>query len=129
MKHAKHAKHAPLALAALVAAPLALHAQQEEQSWTEIEDEALMVKPLGMTVGELDGASVYDSAGERIGELDDILMGADGSSMAASLDVGGFLGMGEKDVAIPVTDLAPAEDGFTVNMTQEELEAMPEFED
>ena len=112
--------------AALVAAAFVAHAQE---TWTEIEDEALMVDALGMTVGDLDGASVYDAAGERVGELDDILMGADGSSMAASLDIGGFLGMGEKDVAIPVTDLTAAEDGFTVNMTKEELEALPEFED
>ena len=119
-------KRIPFALAALVAAPLALHAQE---TWTEIDDDALMIEPLGMTVGELDGAAVYDPSGERIGELDDILMGADGSSMAASLDVGGFLGMGEKDVAIPVTDLTPTEDGFTVNMAQEQLGALPEFED
>ena len=119
-------KHASLVLAALVAAPLALHAQE---TWTEIDDDALMVDALGMTVGELDGAAVYDPAGERIGELDDILMGADGTSMAASLDVGGFLGMGEKEVAIPVADLTAVEDGFTVNMTQEELEALPEFDD
>ena len=119
-------KRTPLALAALVAAPLTLHAQE---SWTEIDDDALMIEPLGMTVGELDGAAVYDPAGERIGEVDDILMGSDGSSMAASLDIGGFLGMGEKDVAIPVTDLTAVEDGFTVNMTKEQLEAMPEFED
>ena len=103
-------KRTPLVLAALVAAPLTLHAQE---TWTEIDDEEMMVEPLGMTVGE----------------LDDILMGSDGSSMAASLDIGGFLGMGEKDVAIPVTDLTAVEDGFTVNMTQEQLEALPEFED
>ena len=120
-------KHARTAFAvALIAASAAAHAQE---TWTEIEDEALMIDALGMTVGELDGASVYDASGERVGELDDILMGADGTSMAASLDVGGFLGMGEKDVAIPVTDLTAAEDGFTVNMTKEELEALPEFED
>ena len=106
----------------------AAHAQ-DAQTWTEIEDDALMVEPLGMTVGELDGAAVYDSAGERVGELDDILMGEDGTSMAASLDIGGFLGMGEKDVAIPVTDLARSDDGFMVNLSQEELEAMPEFDD
>ena len=112
--------------ALLVASAAAAHAQE---TWTEIEDDELVVDPLGMTVGELDGAPVYDPAGERIGELDDILMGSDGSSMAASLDVGGFLGIGEKDVAIPVTELTKAEDGFMVNMTQEQLEQLPEFDD
>ena len=118
------------ALAALVAvsaaAPTVALAQQ---SWTEIDDDALMVEPLGMTVGDLDGAAVYDSTGERIGELDDILMGSDGTSMAASLDVGGFLGIGERDVAVPVTDLTPSDDGFTVNLSREQLEALPEFDD
>ena len=113
-------------LATAVAVPLAAHAQE---TWTEIDDDALMIDALGMSVGELDDAAVYDSTGERIGELDDVLMGADGSSMAASLDVGGFLGIGEKDVVIPLDELTPSEDGFSVNMTKEELEAMPEFED
>ena len=117
------------ALATLVVASALVGTAHAQESWTEIEDSELMIEPLGMTVGELDGAAVYDSTGERIGELDDILMGADGSSMAASLDVGGFLGIGEKDVVVPVTDLTPSDDGFTVGMTKDELEAMPEFED
>ena len=113
-------------LAALAALPLAALAQE---GWTEIEDEALMIESLGMTVGELDGAPVYDAAGERIGELDDVLMGADGTSMAASLDVGGFLGIGERDVVLPLGDLTPSDDGFALDMTREALEALPEFVD
>lgn len=118
---------ARIALAASLA--LAAGAAQAQEAWTEIDDDALMIEPLGMSVGDLDGAAVYDATGERIGELDDILMGRDGTSMAASLDIGGFLGIGEKDVAIPVTDLTKSGDGFMVDMTKEQLEALPGQDD
>ena len=100
-----------------------------QQDWTEVEDGSTVVEPLAMTVDELDGADLYGPDGERIGELDDVMMDANGTDMAVSVDVGGFLGIGEKDVLIPVSDLSVGDDGITVPMTQEELEAMPEFDD
>lgn len=115
-----------IALAALIAASGLAQAQQ---GWTEIDDDTILVQQLGMTIDQVEEGSVYDSTGERIGEVDDVLIGADGSSMAVSLDVGGFIGIGEKDVVIPVDDLSPTENGFSVNMTREQLEALPEYED
>jgi len=100
-----------------------------QQGWTEIEDGATRVDALNMTVDELDDMTLYDADGETIGELDDILMDTTTGSMAASLDVGGFLGIGEKDVVMPLEQLTASDDGLMTSLTKEELEALPDYED
>ena len=120
-------KHTNIVLFALVAFASTTHAQQ--QSWTEIEDESLVVEQLGMSVDEIEGMDVYGPGGEEIAEVDDVLIGEDGSSLAVSLDVGGFLGIGDKDVAIPLESLSVSPNGLSIDLTEEELEALPEFDD
>jgi len=54
------------------------------------------------------GFPVYTSAAndaERLGEINDIVIGADGNVAAVILGVGGFLGVGEKDVAVGYDEL------------------------
>lgn len=58
-----------------------------------------------VTADELDGAWVYNSDNESIGEIGDIILDADGKVEAFVLDVGGFLGIGEKEVAVSAADL------------------------
>jgi hypothetical protein len=50
------------------------------------------------------GSSVYSDHDEKVGSIDDLLIGKDGS-MKAVLSVGGFLGMGTKYVEVPYSDL------------------------
>ena len=45
--------------------------------------------------------NVYDPADNKIGEIMDVLVDRDGKVTALIVGVGGFLGMGEKDVAVP----------------------------
>ena len=45
--------------------------------------------------------SVYDPSDAKIGEIMDVLVDHDGKVTALIVGVGGFLGMGEKDVAVP----------------------------
>ena len=45
--------------------------------------------------------NVYDRSDNKIGEIMDVLVDKDGKIVALMVGVGGFLGMGEKDVAIP----------------------------
>lgn len=45
--------------------------------------------------------NVYDTSDNKIGEIMDVLIGRDGKVNALIIGVGGFLGMGEKDVAVP----------------------------
>ena len=45
--------------------------------------------------------SVYDPNDSKIGEIMDVLVDREGKATAHIVGVGGFLGMGEKDVAVP----------------------------
>jgi sporulation protein YlmC with PRC-barrel domain len=54
---------------------------------------------------ELMGKNVYGSNNEDIGEIGDILLNKDGRIVGVVLDVGGFLGLGETNVAVPMRAL------------------------
>jgi sporulation protein YlmC with PRC-barrel domain len=45
--------------------------------------------------------NVYDPSDNKIGEIMDVLVDRQGKANALIVGVGGFLGMGEKDVAVP----------------------------
>ena len=49
--------------------------------------------------------NVYDPADNKIGEIMDVLVTKDGKINALIVGVGGFLGIGEKDVAVPFEEL------------------------
>jgi len=55
----------------------------------------------GWTVTNYYKQSVYDTKQNKIGSIDDVLLDKQGKVSALIVGVGGFLGMGEKDVAVP----------------------------
>lgn len=79
------------------------------------------------------GQSVYNSADESIGSINDLIMEKDGGITAAVIGVGGFLGIGEKWVAVPFNNISvsQAPDSGEVKLstteTAESLQAAPEF--
>ncbi len=79
-------------------------------------------------VTDLIGMNVLSSAGDDIGEVDDLVH--DGEVVKAVVGVGGFLGLGEHKVALPLADFTMGEDALQVGtMTREDLEALPEYAD
>ena len=50
---------------------------------------------------KLTGLAVYNNNDERVGEINDLIVGKDGKLESVVLGVGGFLGIGEHDVAVP----------------------------
>lgn len=101
----------------------------DRDGYTQVEDrEALNTE-------DLTGARVYDINDEDIGEINELLVTDSGKLGDAIIDVGGFLGMGEKQVALPFDSLQlMREDGgddvrVYVDQSQASLEAMPEYED
>jgi hypothetical protein len=79
------------------------------------------------------GTDVKGAANENIGEVKDVIVGPDGKVAAAIVSVGGFLGIGEKDVAVNLASLSAATEAgdddqvLMVNTTKEALEAAPAF--
>ena len=55
----------------------------------------------GATVTHWHKQNVYDPSDNKIGEVNDVLIDRDGKATALIIGVGGFLGIGEKDVAVP----------------------------
>jgi hypothetical protein len=80
---------------------------------------------------KLIGSTVYSAADESLGDINDMIVASNGTIKAFVLGVGGFLGIGEKNVAINPTALERVVDGNTVKYrlatTKEELTAAPEF--
>ncbi len=77
----------------------------------------------------LEGATIYGADDHKVGKVDHI-HGA-GAGSAAIIDVGGFLGIGAKPVAVPLTDLEfmRDEDGdvhAVTSWTKDQLKQMPE---
>jgi sporulation protein YlmC with PRC-barrel domain len=58
-----------------------------------------------MSASDYIGKTVYDTNNANIGEVNDLIMSEDGKIAAVILGVGGFLGIGEKNVAVPVTSI------------------------
>jgi sporulation protein YlmC with PRC-barrel domain len=83
---------------------------------------------------ELVGTTVYGANDETIGEIGDIVLTSDGKIDAYVIDVGGFLGMGEKEVAIGSDNLSfmADKDGnkyLYTTFTKEQLEAVPTYDE
>ncbi|MCJ8518072.1 hypothetical protein ABID21_001042 [Pseudorhizobium tarimense] len=72
-------------------------------------------------VSDFQGKAVYGSDGESIGEINDVLVSQDGSVNAVIIGVGGFLGIGEKDVAV---DMGALELGPGATQQEAEQAAM-----
>jgi Uncharacterized conserved protein len=56
--------------------------------------------PTHLLTGEFDDHDVYGADGKEIGEMEDVVLNLDGTVAAVALEVGGFLGIGEKDVLV-----------------------------
>jgi hypothetical protein len=70
--------------------------------------------------------------GEAIGDINDLLFDKSGRIANVVIGVGGFLGIGQKDVAIPYGDLAITADAngkrvIKVGLSRERLHTAPEF--
>ncbi len=81
-----------------------------------------------MTVADLNGTDVMDANGDVIGNITDVIQGPGEGEVV--IGIGGFLGIGQYDVAMGLSDLSfnAEEQAITVSMTREELEALPEYD-
>lgn len=80
---------------------------------------------------DLTGATVYSPTDEAIGDVNDVIVSRDGKVDGIVVGVGGFLGIGEKDVAIEMAKIkmSETENGIklVLDASKEELAAAPEF--
>jgi putative membrane protein len=112
----------------------AIEAEQEEAmegaATTEAEQQAATQPQGEISIEEVLGSSVVNSAGEEIAEIEDIVLD-ENQEYYAILSVGGFLGIGDKKVAVPLDQLQLSEDKVYLMTaeTEEQLEQMPEYDE
>jgi sporulation protein YlmC with PRC-barrel domain len=87
-----------------------------------------------LSAEELIGTSVIGPENQRLGEIGDIVLMPEGKVDAVIIDFGGFLGLGEKRVAVGYENLEFARDanGATymwINATKDQLEAAPAYDE
>ncbi|MFT6090515.1 PRC-barrel domain-containing protein [Sulfitobacter sp.] len=86
-----------------------------------------------LTADDLEGAYVYGANNETVGEVESLILGDDGQVKEVVINVGGFLGLGEKPVAVTWDELQVLKnaegDDFRIyiDSSEEALEAQPEY--
>jgi len=85
------------------------------------------IPPDSWTVTNYYKQNVYDKGQNTVGKIDDVLIDKSGKVNALIVGVGGFLGAGEKDVALPFTAVhAEKKDNkwyLTVDETKDSLKS------
>ena len=97
--------------------------------------EAPVPRSDGALMTNIIGESVYNGTGDDaqdIGKVDDVVFDASGNAKSAIIGVGGFLGVGKKDVAFDYGKLEWAEKNgdrwLVAKSTKDELSALPAFD-
>ena len=85
-----------------------------------------------MRASKLIGTRVNNEGGERIGDINEVVLSRDGKVAAVILGVGGFLGMGEREVAVKLESLRLTQDAnnntvVAISATKDSLKAAPEW--
>ncbi|WP_099823345.1 PRC-barrel domain-containing protein [Oceaniglobus indicus] len=96
-------------------------ADRIDNEWSEIADARM---------SDLVGANLVTATGEDVGEIENFAL--QNGNLVALAGIGGFLGLGEHDVALDMSRLAydRENDNFIVEgYTQEDLENMPQYDD
>lgn len=115
-----------LVLEAMAVAPLL--AQGAPQTVSAVDIKAV---GSGFRATKIVGSTVVNENRDTVGKIDDLIVGRDGPGVYAVLSVGGFLGMGNKLVAVRYDQLRadPGHDEYTLpGATKDSLKSLPEFE-
>jgi PRC-barrel domain len=96
------------------------------------QQEQALAAPSGLLASNIIGSTVYSQDNQSIGDINDIILSQEGQPSQVIVGVGGFLGIGEKNVVLDMSKLqiAATEDGnvkIVTQTSQDELRDMPPF--
>ncbi|CAN0581830.1 unnamed protein product [Ectocarpus sp. 12 AP-2014] len=92
------------------------------------------IDPGTLAASDVMGQRVYDANKEWVGEVDNLVVTPQGEIIAAILGVGGYLGIGEKDVVVSYDTLMMTrnieDDSLRIyaGVTKEQLKDLPDFD-
>ena len=88
-------------------------------------------RSIGASPNEYTNQDVYNVAGENLGTIRDLLMGPDGKAAAAVINVGRFLGIGDKEIAVPFSALRVEKQGdgrrIVIDASKDSVQAAPTY--
>lgn len=107
-------------------------AEAEAEEPKAVEGQIILQSEDTILANDLIGSSVYSPDGETVGDINDLIVNFNGDVEGVVIGVGGFLGIGEKEVAVEMAaiSLLTPEDGevrLILDATKEDLEAAEEF--
>jgi sporulation protein YlmC with PRC-barrel domain len=85
------------------------------------------IQPNQIRASKMIGSTVYDLQNRNIGKVRDLVLDRDGKIAAVVVDVGTFLGMGGKTVAVQLSDLKTDNNRLTLDRTKEQLQQMANY--
>lgn len=105
------------------------HAPIVGESILGVEINVAKVAAAGYSANKLIGSTVHNDEKKEVGIVHDLIVAPDGEISLAVVEVGGFVGIDSKWVAVPAVMFEPAADGDVVlpKATEEELTKMPAF--
>jgi sporulation protein YlmC with PRC-barrel domain len=117
-----------LPLALVLPLTLVANSQAVAQKPTVLVVVDVRVVALGYRVTQLIGRSVTNPAGETVGKIDDFIIQRDKVLMTI-LSVGGFLGIGDRKIAIPYASLVVAPNRIVLpGATKQAVARLPQFQ-
>ena len=85
------------------------------------------IQPDQIRASKMIGSAVYDVQNRRIGHVKDLVLDRDGQVASVVVDVGTFLGMGGKYVAVNLRDLKADHNRLTLDLTKEQLQQAQDY--
>jgi hypothetical protein len=82
---------------------------------------------IGSAPNEYVNTEVYSRTGEQLGTIRDVLVGPDRKMAAVIINVGRYLGIGDKEVAVPFSALEVSGQRMAIDATKDALQAAPTF--
>jgi sporulation protein YlmC with PRC-barrel domain len=81
-----------------------------------------------LRASQLIGSTVYDVQNQDIGSVKDIVLDQNGKVTAVVIDVGAFLGMGGKYVAVALNDLKTDNNRLTLDQSKSQLQSAQPYQ-
>ena len=97
----------------------------------EVKSDSAMVKNLNVNAKDLRAMSIYGADGKKIGEVKNVLADKSNAIKAVSSDVGGFLGMGSREVVFPIDKLRKGteKNRLQTSLTKDEIKNLEAWSD
>lgn len=118
------------AIAALVAVPMGAAAD----SYSEGQTKPQMRSRMGtsgpvqtMTPSQLRGTEVVGLNGEQIGSVKTVVRSREDKNIHAVISAGGFLGVGDKEITVPLDRMRYEDGKLRLSATEDELKARPAY--